>query len=242
MRINEARVQNTLTWILVFPFSSTMTWVVSTVSITLHVTASRHTVRNFRLHCPKFTWSRSSCRAIGPKIILLSWHKYCLRVQFLSFYIYLCGCMLSHFTRVQLLATPQTVALQAPLFIGFSRQEYSSGLPFPSPGYLPNTGIEPMSQTLQVDSLLSELPGKPLYLCTHNASICVNTQGFPGSSAGKESTCHAEDPDSIPGSGRFPWEGIDYLLLYSCSKDPMGRGAWRATVCGVARSWTWLSD
>ena len=101
---------------------------------------------------------------------------------------------------------------------------------------------EPVFQTLQVDSLLSELPGKLLYLCTHNASICINTQGFPGSSAGKESTCHAEDPDSIPGSGRFPWERIDYLLLYSCSKDPMGRGAWQATVCGVARSWTWLRD
>ena len=101
-------------------------------------------------------------------------------------------------------ATSWTVAHHASLSMGYSRQEYWSGLPFPSPGYLPNTGIEPVSCTLQADSLLSELPGKPLYLCTHNASICINTQGFPGSSAGEESTCHAEDPGSIPGLGKFP--------------------------------------
>ena len=45
--------------------------------------------------------------------------------------------------------------------MGFSRQEYWSGLPFPSPGELPNPGIEPRSPALQVDSLLSEPPGKP---------------------------------------------------------------------------------
>ena len=43
----------------------------------------------------------------------------------------------------------------------FSRQEYCSGLPFPSPGNLPNPGIKPRSPALQADSLLSELPGKP---------------------------------------------------------------------------------
>jgi len=45
--------------------------------------------------------------------------------------------------------------------MGFSRQEYWSGLPFPSPGELPNPGIELGSPTLQADSLQSELPGKP---------------------------------------------------------------------------------
>ena len=55
------------------------------------------------------------------------------------------------------LATPWTVACQAPLSMGFSRQEYWSGLPFPSPGDLPDPGIEPMSPTLQEDSLLAEL-------------------------------------------------------------------------------------
>ena len=46
--------------------------------------------------------------------------------------------------------------------MGFSRQEYWSGLPFPSPGNLPNPGIEPRSPALQADSLLLELPGNPL--------------------------------------------------------------------------------
>ena len=57
-------------------------------------------------------------------------------------------------------ATPWTVACHAPLSVEFSRQEYWSGLPFPSPGYFPNQGIEPGSPTLQADSLPSELPGK----------------------------------------------------------------------------------
>ena len=49
------------------------------------------------------------------------------------------------------------VACQAPLSLGFSRQEYWSGLPFPSPGDLPNPGIEPRSPALQADSLLTKL-------------------------------------------------------------------------------------
>ena len=52
-------------------------------------------------------------------------------------------CMLSRFSRVQLLETPWTVARQPPLSMGFSRQEYCSGLPCPSPGDLPDPGIEP---------------------------------------------------------------------------------------------------
>ena len=53
---------------------------------------------------------------------------------------------------------------QAPLFMGFSRQEYWSGLPFLSPGDLPNPGMEPRSPALQADALLSEPPGKPRIL------------------------------------------------------------------------------
>ena len=59
------------------------------------------------------------------------------------------------------LMTPWTVAHQAPLSMGFSRQEYLSGLPFPSPGDLPNLGIKPRSPTLQAVSLPSEPPWKP---------------------------------------------------------------------------------
>ena len=67
---------------------------------------------------------------------------------------------LSH---VQLFATPWTIAWQAPLSMGFSRQEYWSGLPFPSPGDLPKPGIEPGSPALWADALSSEPPGKPLH-------------------------------------------------------------------------------
>ena len=52
-------------------------------------------------------------------------------------------------------------AQQAPLSMGFSRQEYWSGLPFPSPGDFPDPGIKPRSPALQADSLPSEPPGKP---------------------------------------------------------------------------------
>ena len=69
------------------------------------------------------------------------------------------------------LATQWTVACQIPLSMGFPRQEYWSGLPFPSPGDLWDPGIEPRSPTLQVGSLPAESPGKPpIYLkCLFNA-------------------------------------------------------------------------
>ena len=73
---------------------------------------------------------------------------------------------LSH---VQLFVTPWTVAYQAPPSMGFSRQEYWSGLPFPSPGDLPYPGIEPMSPTLQADALPSEPPGKPVSRENYNS-------------------------------------------------------------------------
>ena len=76
------------------------------------------------------------------------------------------ACMLSHFNRVQLFATPWTVACQALLSIGFSRQEYWSGLPCPPPGDLPDSGLEPaslMSLHWQVGSLPLAPPGKPIY-------------------------------------------------------------------------------
>ena len=69
------------------------------------------------------------------------------------------------FSHVWHFATPRTVAHQTPPSMGFSRQEYWSGLPFPSPGDLPNPGIEPRSPALQADALTSEPPGKPLYQC-----------------------------------------------------------------------------
>ena len=84
-------------------------------------------------------------------------------------------------SRVQLFVTPWTVAYQAPPSVGFSRQEYWSVLPFPSPGDLPNTGIEPGSPAFQADALTSEPPGKPiskysiLFNTSNKASLVVQT-------------------------------------------------------------------
>ena len=63
-------------------------------------------------------------------------------------------------SRVRLFVTPWTRGHQAPPSMEFSRQEYWSGLPFSSPGDLPNTGIEPRSPALQADALLSQPPRK----------------------------------------------------------------------------------
>ena len=70
------------------------------------------------------------------------------------------ACVLSHFSHVRLCATLWTAACQAPLSMEFSRQEYWSGLLFPSPGDRPDPGIEPESHALQTDSLLTEPLGK----------------------------------------------------------------------------------
>ena len=64
------------------------------------------------------------------------------------------------------LATRGLGTYQAPLSVGFSRQEYWSGLPCPSPGDLSDSGIESRSPALQADSLPTELPGKPFYCAT----------------------------------------------------------------------------
>ena len=63
---------------------------------------------------------------------------------------------------------------------------------------------------------------------------------FPSGSDDKEPTCNAEDPGSVPGLGKPPGEGRGNPLQYSCLENPMDRGAWRATVQGVAKSQTQL--
>ena len=69
------------------------------------------------------------------------------------------------------LAIPCTVAHQAPLSMGFPRQEYWNGLPFPSPDDLPNLGIEPGSPTWQADALSSEPPGRTLICHTMISAV-----------------------------------------------------------------------
>ena len=119
-------------------------------------------------------------------------------------------------SRVQLLATPWTAAHQAPLSMGFSRQEYWSGMPLPSPT-----------------------------LGTRDTEMRTNypcLQGLPWWLRGKESTCNTRDQGLIPGSGRSPGEGNGNPLLflpgkshYSCLGNPMDSGAWWATVHWILR-------
>ena len=66
--------------------------------------------------------------------------------------------------------------------------------------------------------------------------------GFPGNSDGKESACNARDLGPVPGSGRSPGGGNGYPLQYSCLGNSMDRRPWQATVHGVAKNWTQLSD
>ena len=124
-----------------------------------------------------------------------------------------CCCLVAH--HVQLFVTPWTIACQAPRSMGFPRQEYWSGFPFSSPKDLPHPGIKPASPALQVDSL----------------------------------------PVSHQGSQKSPWEDPYFScsqvparesngtpLQYSCLKNPMDGGAWKAAVHGVTEGRTRLSD
>ena len=111
-----------------------------------------------------------SCSSAFPKSFLNIWKftvHILLKPGLENFEHYLSKVMLKilvkvkSLSRVQLFATLWTVVYQAPLSMGFSRQEHWSGLPFPSPADLPDPGIEPRSPELQADALTSEPPGKP---------------------------------------------------------------------------------
>ena len=68
-----------------------------------------------------------------------------------------------------------------------------------------------------------------------NFLICSLSSRMLCNSVGKESACNVGDLGSIPGSGRSPGDGNGNLIQYSCLENPMNRGAWQATVHGVAR-------
>ena len=112
-------------------------------------------------------------------------------------------------------ATPWTAAHQAPLSMRFSRQWYWSGSPFPSPGDLPNTGMEPGSPALQADSLLTEL--------------------IRGGSVVKNLSANARRWDSIPGWGRSPRGGSSNPLQHFWLENSMERGDW-VIVHGITKS------
>ena len=103
------------------------------------------------------------------------------------------------------------------------RQEYWSGLPFPSPGDLPDPGTEPTSPTLAGGFFITEPPGSPL---SHLYNRLIKVPDFPGGSDGKASVYNAGDLGSIPGLGRSPGEENGNPLQYYCLENPMDRGAW----------------
>ena len=84
-------------------------------------------------------------------------------------------CMCGSHSAVSDFATPWTVSPQTPVSMEFSRQEYWSGLPFLSPGDLPNPEIKPWSLALQADSLASEPPGEPLF----HSVPALNRKSYP---------------------------------------------------------------
>ena len=81
----------------------------------------------------------------------------------------------------------------------------------------------------------------PLLYCKTYIHKC-NYMGFSSDSVVKNSPGNAGDAGSIPGLARFPGEGNGNPLQYSCLEKPMDRGAWQATVHGITKSWTQLSD
>ena len=122
------------------------------------------------------------------------------------------------FSHVWLFATPWTVAHQVSPSMGFSRQGYWSGLPFPSPGDLPHPGIEPRSPALQADALPSEPPGKPRWAragCNKISGSLSKENACPHSSRGWKSeikkplslVCIRLSPPRV-----LPWSSVcEYL-------------------------------
>ena len=127
-------------------------------------------------------------------------------------------------SRVWLFATPWTVTYQAPRSMGFSRQEYWSGLPFPSPGDLPNPGIEPGSPALKVDALTSEPPGKP------------NTKGALVLEKTLESPLDSKEIKPINPKGNQPWIFIGRI---DADTEAPVLATWCKEVTHWKRPWCW---
>ena len=77
---------------------------------------------------------------------------------------------------------------------------------------------------------------------TASSKVSIAWHRFPGGSEVKASACNSGNLGLIPGSGRSPGEGNDNPLQYSCLENPVDGGVWWATVHGVSKSWTWLSE
>ena len=122
------------------------------------------------------------------------------------------------FSCVWVFAVLWAVARQAPLSMGFSRQEYWSGLPFPPPQDLPDPGIEPMSPALAGGFFFFFFlpPGKPTHMHTYAQT--------------KQIICELKISHVMKLYwGRSPGRGHGSLFQYSCLENPMDRGAWWVT-------------
>ena len=152
--------------------------------------------------------------------------------------------------------------------MGFSRQEHWSGLPLPSPGDLPYPEVELTSPALQADSLLTEPPGIPcnwvnllcflgiciIHVSSHSISLSPWKPWFWHQYTLKwasqvalveEPTCQYRRYNRrrfLPASERSQGGGHGNPLQYSCLENSMDRGAWRATVHRVTKSWTQLKQ
>ena len=130
-------------------------------------------------------------------------------------------------------ATPWTEAFQAPLFMGFSRQEHWSGLPFHSPEDLPNTEFKPGSPALAGKFFTTEPPRK-----SQQTQQMLAKYFFRSSMAQRVKNLPAVQENRFDSwVGKIPKGGNGNPLQSSCLENSTDRGAWR-----VAKSWTQLSD
>ena len=184
---------------------------------------------------------------------MLGVDKICIRIS--------CGTFLSLIKELNLLRVPEfisgcdgvnasstnteTVSFTAPYTTLLPKD--LAHLPSPTPG---GWGTHPSRQGFEGTSY--ECPPPPVRPPRAEAMVHFLNELFifmeadrqrpPGGSDSKESTCNAGDPGSIPGSGRSPGEENGYPFQYSCLENFMDKGAWWATVHGVAKSQTRLSD
>ena len=149
---------------------------------------------------------------------------------YIYIYIYLniCACELSCFSYVRLCATLWTEAHQAPLSMGFSRQENWSGLLCPPKGDLPHPRIQ--TATVKVSCICSWV------LCYLRHLVAQMVKNLPAIAR------DIRDLGSIPGSGRSPEDGKGNPHQYSGLENSMDRGAWWGTDHGIMESRTQLSD
>ena len=150
--------------------------------------------------------------------------------------------MLSHCSCVWLFVTPCTVAHQAPLSMGFSRQESWNGLPCSPPGDLHNSGIGWVFYISCISRWV--LYYQDLWTSTiQTGKPRAFSYGASLASEGKNPPAVQEMQEALVwslGGGRSPGGKHGNPLQYSCLENPMARWAWQATVHGVTKGWIWL--